>query len=116
MAKGYAKRQDAADVSTELTAKYFRTLGEPTRLRMLEMLLEGPLTVTDLTHVLRCPQSTVSNHLACLRWCGLVTSESRGKWVYYSVADRNIRKVIELGKLLVSANAERVAACTRIGD
>jgi ArsR family transcriptional regulator, cadmium/lead-responsive transcriptional repressor len=114
MALAKAKEQEALDVSTELTAKYFRALGDSTRLRIVELLVDGPLTVTELTQLLRIPQSSVSNHLACLRWCGFVSSESRGKWTRYSVDNRKIRKIIELVRALVSANAEHVAACTRI--
>ncbi|GAC1656612.1 MAG: metalloregulator ArsR/SmtB family transcription factor [Gemmatimonadaceae bacterium] len=110
------EHRTALDVSTELAAKYFRALGDATRLRILEMLMDGPLTVTELTHALRCPQSSVSNHLACLKWCGFVTSESRGKWSHYAVANPNIRNIVELGRLLVAENAEHVAACTRIGE
>lgn len=103
-----------ADVSTELAAKYFRALGDPTRLRIVELLMDEPLTVTELTQQLRLPQSNVSNHLACLRWCGFVSSESEGKWTRYAVSHPQIRKIVELVRALVSANAAHVAACTRI--
>ena len=105
--------QDSA-VSTQLTAKCFRALGDPTRLRILELLSAGSLTVTELVNIVRCPQSRVSNHLACLRWCGFVSSENRGRWVSYSVTDPNIEKIIALGRNLVAMNADRVAQCTRI--
>jgi DNA-binding transcriptional ArsR family regulator len=114
MALAKIKEREALDVSTDLAAKYFRALGDPTRLRIVELLMEGALTVTELTRHLRIPQSNVSNHIACLRWCGLVGSESQGKWTYYSVSNPKIRKIIELVRALVSANAEHVAACTRI--
>lgn len=114
MAVARAKEQASLDVSTDLAAKYFRALGDPTRLRIVELLLGGPLTVTDLVRELRLPQSNVSNHIACLRWCGFVTSESRGKWTYYSAGNPKIRKIIELVRAMVSANAEHIAACTRI--
>jgi len=114
MALRKVKEQEALDVSTELAAKYFRALGDPTRLRIVELLMEGPLTVTELTQQLRVPQSNVSNHLACLRWCGFVGSENQGKWTHYSVSNPKIRKVIELVRTVVSANAAHLAACTRI--
>jgi len=114
MAASRAKQQEALDVSTELTAKYFRALGDPTRLHILELLMDGPLTVTDLTHALRCPQSSVSNHIACLRWCGFLSSENQGKWTYYAVTDPKVRKIVELGRALVTSHAEQVAACARI--
>jgi DNA-binding transcriptional ArsR family regulator len=114
MALPKASVREALDVSTELTAKYFRALGDPTRLSIVELLMDGPLTVTELMQQLRLPQSNVSNHLACLRWCGFVSSESQGKWTYYSVSRPTIRKIIGLVRAVVSANAEHIAACTRI--
>ncbi len=106
----------ADDFATVRTAKYFRALGDPTRLRILELLIDSPLTVTELTQMLRVPQSSVSNHLACLRWCGFVSSESRGKWTHYTVTDPRIRTIVECARALVNANAEHVAACTRIAS
>lgn len=113
-ANGSIPSQAASDVATALTAKYFRALGDATRLRILELLIDGPLTVTELTHILRVPQSNVSNHLACLRWCGFVTSESQGKWTHYGVSDPRIRTIVECGRALVNANAAHLAACSRI--
>ncbi|HEV2262115.1 MAG TPA: metalloregulator ArsR/SmtB family transcription factor [Candidatus Rubrimentiphilum sp.] len=99
-----------------MSAKYFRALGDPTRLRILDLLIEGPLTVTEMVDILRCPQSRVSNHLACLRWCGLVASQADGRWVTYSVTDGRVKKIISIVRDLVAHNAEHVAACTRIAD
>jgi DNA-binding transcriptional ArsR family regulator len=114
MALSKPKAREALDVSTELTAKYFRAFGDPTRLRILELLMSGPLSVKEITQELGVPQSNVSNHIACLRWCGFVTSENDGKWTYYSVRNPKIRRIVELARGLVAANAEHVAACTRI--
>ncbi len=108
------ERQPESTVSTELTAKYFRALGDATRLRILELLIERPRTVTELTKELQCPQSRVSNHLACLRWCGFVTSQSEGKWTHYEIADEKVCEIVALGRQLVATNAELIAACTRI--
>jgi DNA-binding transcriptional ArsR family regulator len=108
------KARQALDVATELTAKYFRALGDPTRLRILELLMSRPYSVTELTGELAIPQSNVSNHIACLRWCGFLDSENDGKWTYYSVRNPKIRKIVELARASVNANAEHVAACTRI--
>lgn len=108
------ERQPEGAVSTELTAKYFRALGDATRLRILELLIERPRTVTELTRELQCPQSRISNHLTCLRWCGFVTSQSEGKWTHYEIVDEKVRKIVALGRHLVATNAELIAACTRI--
>jgi len=110
------KPEQALAISTELSAKYFRALGDPTRLRILDLLIEGPLTVSEIVAILRCPQSRVSNHLACLRWCGFVSPKADGRWVTYSVADARLKRVISLVRDLVARNAEHVATCTRISD
>jgi DNA-binding transcriptional ArsR family regulator len=116
MAVAQKQRAEASAVWTTLTAKYFRALGDPTRLRILELLIERPLTVSDLVRELSCAQSNISNHLACLRWCGFVEADNRGKWAYYSVSDAKIRTVIKLVRSLVSENAEHVAACVRVTE
>ncbi|HEY2473846.1 MAG TPA: metalloregulator ArsR/SmtB family transcription factor [Candidatus Cybelea sp.] len=99
----------------ELLAKFIRGLGDPTRLRIVRFLLGGPRTVSEIIAHLSVPQSRVSNHLACLKWCGYVTTERRGRSVVYHVADARVRTIIELARELASDNAAHVANCMRIG-
>src|SRR5260370_32907088 len=57
---------------SDLVAKYFRGLGDQTRVRILELLRdEGELTVGELVERLEVPQPKVSDHLAWLRWVGV---------------------------------------------
>ena len=95
-------------------AKYFRGLGDPIRLQILALLRdEGELTVGELVDRLRLPQPKVSNHLACLRWCGFVAARREGRTVYNRIADPRVVRVIELARGLLGDNAEHVAACRR---
>ena len=73
---------------TELSpaAALFRSLGDPARLVIVRRLAAGPARVTDLTAALGLAQSTVSKHLACLRDCGLVTSEPAGRASVFRLA------------------------------
>ncbi len=99
----------------DVTARFFRGLGDPTRLKVLELLLgEGELSVSAMLRRLGIAQGRLSSHLACLRWCGYVTSEDRGRFTYYRVTDRRVRRVVDLGHRLAAANAAHLAACTRI--
>src|SRR5947207_8413608 len=69
-----------APAETDLVAKYFRGLGDPIRLRILELLrTEGELRVGELVRRLALPQPQISNHLACLRWCGFVEARRNGR-------------------------------------
>jgi ArsR family transcriptional regulator, arsenate/arsenite/antimonite-responsive transcriptional repressor len=66
----------------------FRAFADATRLRILNLLLEGELCVCDLCELLEEVQPKVSRHLAYLRRAGLVTVRQHGKWKFYAVPDR----------------------------
>ena len=105
-----------APTPADLLAKYFRALGDPTRLRILEALRdERELSVGELAARVGTSQPGVSNHLACLRWCGFVESRREHRVVRYRLADRRVERLVELGSALLADNAEHVAACRRIG-
>jgi DNA-binding transcriptional ArsR family regulator len=98
----------------ELLARFFRVLGDPTRVRLLHLLLEahtGECTVSELVVALAAPQSRVSTHLGCLRWCGLVHTRREGKQVYYRVADPRVRELLVVGGVLLRDYAAGVATC-----
>jgi DNA-binding transcriptional ArsR family regulator len=100
---------------TDLVAKYFRGLGDPIRLRLLELLRrEGELTVGDLVGRLGLSQPKVSNHLACLRWCGFVEARREGRTVFNRIADSRVTAMLDLADSLLADNAEHVAVCCRI--
>jgi DNA-binding transcriptional ArsR family regulator len=99
----------------DLVAKYFKVLADPTRVRVLELLDEhGELSVGELAQRLGEAQPKVSNHLACLRWCGFVDRERRHPSVFYRVADHRVLQLLGLGRALLADNAEHVASCRRM--
>ena len=61
----------------------FKTLSDPTRLRLLNLLAEGETCVCELTDTLRVVQPKVSRHLARLKRAGLVDAQRNGKWMHY---------------------------------
>jgi DNA-binding transcriptional ArsR family regulator len=104
-----------APTRTELLAKYFRGLGDPTRLRVLELLQEaGELSAGEIVSRLGMPQATVSTHLGCLRWCGFVTTRREDRSVIYRLADPRVSEVVAIGASLLEDNAEHVACCSTI--
>jgi DNA-binding transcriptional ArsR family regulator len=108
-------RLPAAPLEIDLVAKYFRGLGDPIRLQILELLQrEGELSVGALVERLTLPQPQVSNHLACLRWCGFVEGRREGRTVFNRIADARVEAMLELAQSLLADNAEHVAACCRI--
>ncbi len=106
---------DLTEQRQEITAKFFHGLSDLTRLRIVELLLdEGEQNVSDLVASLGQSQGRISNHLACLRWCGYVDSRREGKFIYYRVADPRVRQLIELARTMIADNAAAILSCTRI--
>ena len=96
-------------------ARLFRVLGDPTRLAILGLLLDGPRNVSELVEATGAPQSRVSNHLACLRWCRIVEDEREGRQVTYRLSDGRVRSLLALGRNVASEHTEHLASCRRIG-
>jgi len=107
-------RLPAAPEEADLLAKYFRVLGDRTRLRVLELVSERERRVGELVELLGEPPTKVSNHLACLRWCGFVATRREHRTVHYRLADERVAAVIELARALLHDNVEHVAACGRV--
>ena len=108
-------RLPVAPARSDLVAKYFRGLGDPTRLSILRLLREeGELTVGELVTRLRLAQPKVSNHLACLRWCGFVGTRREHRTIYNRIADERVVEMLDLAQALLEDNEEHVAACCRI--
>jgi len=96
-----------------LQAKLFRGFAEPSRLSILEALRAGELTVSNLVQATGLTQPNVSNHLSCLRDCGLVTVRQQGRFAYYSLSDERVAQLLQLGDELFAEVARGVYECTR---
>jgi len=106
----------AEPTEPDLLAKYFKVLSDPTRLRILELLDDhDELCVGGLIGHLGLAQSNVSNHLACLRWCGFVRTRREHRVVFYRVADERVVEMLAIGHSLLFENAAHVASCRRVG-
>ncbi len=99
--------------STLLKAKLFRGFSDPSRLSILDALRAGPLTVTELVEATRLSQSNVSNHLGCLRDCGLVDFEQQGRYVRYRLADNRVSAILRLADEFLADAAKGIYECTR---
>ena len=96
-------------------ARFFRVLGDPTRLRIIELLEEGERSVGELVDAVGALQSRVSTHLACLRHCGFVETERRGREVVYRLTIRGLGEVLSRSAGAAAPRAEHLATCQRIG-
>jgi ArsR family transcriptional regulator len=79
-------------------AEFFKAMAHPARIRVLELLCDGELSVGELTDELGLEGSHVSQQLGVLRRANLVSSRKEGTTVIYALADRRIAKVLQLSK------------------
>ena len=78
------------DAALEQVAAYFRALGEPRRLEILQWLDQRPYNVSELAQRCACSIANISRHLALLTRQGMVQREVRGRGTYYRLADASL--------------------------
>lgn len=94
----------------ETLARVGRALADPTRCRILLHLLTGPAYPGALAEALGLSRANTSNHLACLRGCGVVVAEPQGRQVRYELADPALKHALSDLAVLVLA-VDQGAAC-----
>lgn len=86
-------------------ARVGRALADPTRCRLLVALLDGPTYPAQLAAELGLSRPNVSNHLACLRGCGLVAGTLEGRQTRYELADPHLAAALgELARVVVAVS------------
>ncbi|CAN5241805.1 metalloregulator ArsR/SmtB family transcription factor [soil metagenome] len=79
-------------LESERCARYMKALSEGERLKIIETLLEGPRSVSEVAEAMRSPLQNVSHHLRCLAVAGLLNSRREGKFIYYTLNAAILRK------------------------
>jgi ArsR family transcriptional regulator, cadmium/lead-responsive transcriptional repressor len=98
---------------TMLKAKLFYGFSDTSRLSILEALRRKPLNVSEIVEVTGLSQSNVSNHLGCLRDCGLVSRQQQGRYVIYQLSDPRVGELLSLADEIIADVAKGVYECTR---
>lgn len=88
----------------QMKAEFFRILGHPVRVRILELLRDGERTVGDLQNELQMDSSGTSQHLGVLRRHGILDSRREGTSVYYTVRDPRIFQLLEVSRQILSSS------------
>ncbi len=86
----------------ELQAKLCQTLGQPVRLRIINLLKDGPQCVTSIAEMIEAPQPTVSRHLAVLRSTGVLARQRKGQEVFYEITSPKIVEVCEMMRAILA--------------
>ena len=83
------------DPLADLIARRFRVLADPTRIKLVDHLREGPATVQELQAATGTSQQNVSKHLGVLLDAGFVAREKDGNWSRFSIADESVFELCE---------------------
>lgn len=102
-----AKERAMTPEALELVAARFKVMAEPLRLRILQELEVGEMSVGDITEAVESTQPNVSKHLKMLQEAGLLGRRQEGNTVYYSIADAS---VFEICDVVCSSIRERLTA------
>ncbi len=102
---------------TELVARLFRALGDATRLRIIELLLqEGELHQMEIVRRLGASQARISEHMVCLTWCGFVQTRVEGRRTLYRVANRQVRGLVDRARNFLEQNEAQIGSCRTIDE
>ena len=100
----------------DLLARFYRALGDPTRLALLAFCAEEERTGNECVAHAGLSQGRVSAHLGCLVSCGLLEVRRAGRFAYYQVTDPRVADLVRLGASMVADHAAGVAACARVAS
>ena len=103
--------RDAVDV--DVAVHLFHGLSDKTRLSILLSLLDGERSVSAIVAVVGASQPNVSNHLACLKGCGLVVDRpGERRQVFYSIARGEVRDLLVAAERLLVEGGQAVSLCS----
>ncbi len=88
--------RELTEVELDRVAQQFRVLGEPMRLKILQLICRKPLTVGEIVNATGATQSNISKHLALLASAGIITRQKDAQFVYYHLSDPLTMKLCEL--------------------
>lgn len=101
---------EAAAPIHQVKAEFFRTLGHPARVRVLELLRGGEMTVGQLQAELGLDSSGTSQHLSAMRRQGILEARKEGTSVHYSVRDPRVFQLLDSARQVIGSHLEEANA------
>jgi ArsR family transcriptional regulator len=111
-----SSRPDDPDGLRQFKAEFFKALAHPIRIRLLELLRAGPMTVSQLQAASGVPAPLVSQHLAVLRSRSIVVTERRGTTVIYRVRDVELFTLLDAARQIFNAHLRDTIDLLRLVD
>jgi ArsR family transcriptional regulator, cadmium/lead-responsive transcriptional repressor len=109
-----ASIEPLGDAERDVLARFFRGLGDPTRLALLQFLADGERNVTECVKHAGLSQGRVSVHLSCLTECGFVCVRREGRFAYYSIADQAATDLLIAAWSMIADKAAGISGCEQV--
>lgn len=110
------QRRDDPEGLRQFKAEFFKALAHPMRIRILELLRGGPLSVGKLQEAIGAPESSISQQLAVLRGRNIVVTERRGTTVIYTVRDAELFELLDVARRIFNGNLSDTIDMLRLVD
>ena len=103
-------------VDIDMKVKLIHGFSNKTRIQILESIKDVEKTVSEIVQEVNGNQSNISQHLACLKGCGIIVGRNEGKYCYYSLRNQQIRDLLTMFDLILDDVEDDVACCERHVD
>jgi DNA-binding transcriptional ArsR family regulator len=110
------QRPDDPDGLRQFKAEFFKALAHPMRIRIVELLHHGPLSVGQLQEAIGAPTSSISQQLAVLRSRNIVATERRGTTVIYAVRDPELFELLDVSRRIFNGHLSDTIDMLRLVD
>lgn len=104
-----------SQIEARAAVSLFHSMADGTRLAIVRRLARGEARVSDLVRELGLAQSTTSEHVACLRDCGLLAGRTEGRQVFYALAHPELLDLLTAAEALLAATGYQVDLCSTYG-
>jgi len=110
------QRRDDPEGLRQFKAEFFKALAHPMRIRILELLRQGPLSVGQLQEAVGAPASSISQQLAVLRSRNIVATERRGTTVIYHVRGADLFELLDVARRIFNGHLSDTIDLLRLVD
>jgi DNA-binding transcriptional ArsR family regulator len=98
-------------VDMDMKIKFLHGFSHKVRIQILECIKDEEKTVSQIVTDLDVSQSSVSQHLACLKGCGLIVGRQEGKYMYYSLRNQQVRDLLKMFDVVLEDVQNDMACC-----
>ena len=99
------------EMNLDTKVKFLQSFAHKIRIQILECIKDEEKTVSQIVTDLEGNQSNISQHLACLRGCGLIVGRQEGKYIFYSISNQQVRDLLKMFDNVLETVQNDVACC-----